>query len=63
MRAERLELDNRRHFTKEGDSIELTRQTIDRWTLPREAKPIEVVTSKSAGNFSTAAQHDLIETG
>lgn len=61
MRLERLELDNRRHFTPEKKPIETARQHIDRWTMPREAKPVEVVTSKSAGNLNTAAQHDLIE--
>lgn len=61
MRLERLELDNRRHFHKEGEQIELTRQHVHRWTIPREAKPTEVVTARSAGNLNTAAQHDLIE--
>lgn len=63
IRAERMELDNRRHFTKPKEPIELTRQHIDRWTLPREAKPLEIITSKTAGNLSTAAEHDLIEMG
>jgi len=63
MRAERMELDNRRHFTPEKQPIELTRQHVDRWTLPREAKPLEIVTGRSAGNLSTAAKHDLIEMG
>lgn len=63
MRAERTELDNRRHFYKPGEPIELTRQHIHRWTIGREAAPVEVKVSRTAGNLSTAAQHDLIEMG
>jgi len=62
-RAERCELDARRHFVEPKQPIETTRQYIDRWTMPREAKPLEIVTGKTAGNLNTAAQHDLIEMG
>lgn len=63
MRAERLELDNRRHFTPDKQPIELTRQHIHRWTIGREAKPTETVVARTAGNLNTAAQDDLIEMG
>jgi hypothetical protein len=63
MRAVRAELDHRRHFTEPKQPIELTRDHIDQWTSPREAEPLELVTSRTAGNLNTAAEHDLIEVG
>ena len=61
MRAVRTELDNQRHFTKEKQPIELTREYVEKWTVPREAISVEVAAAKTAKNFHAAAH--LIEMG
>ena len=61
MRAVRLELDNQRHFTKEKQPIELTREYIGKWTEPREARSVDMAAVATAKNLN-AARH-LIEVG
>lgn len=63
MRAERLELDNRRHFTPEKKPIELTRVLLADWTTISEPEDIEIVTSRSATNLRMAEQDNLFEVG
>lgn len=63
MRAMRLELDNRRHFTPEKQTIEMAREQLTAWTEPAVAEDPEVVVAKSAMNFRKAADHDLFEVG
>lgn len=62
MRALRLELDNRRHFTEEKQTIEHAREQLETWTEPREIDP-QVVVARSSTNMRTAAEHDLFEVG
>lgn len=61
MRAVRLELDNQRHFTKDKQPIELTRDYVSKWTEPREARSVEAAAVTTAKNLH-AARH-LIEMG
>lgn len=63
MRALRMELDNRRHFTAEKQPIETARELLSEWTEPQEAEPIEMVVTRTATNMRTAAEHDLFEVG
>lgn len=63
MRAERLELDNRRHFTKDGDAIRLVRQDLAEWTEIKQAEDPELVAVKTATNLRQAADDDLFEMG
>lgn len=63
MRALRLELDNRRHFTGEKETIETARGLLETWTEPREVEHPEIVAARSATNFRKAADHDLFEVG
>lgn len=61
MRAMRTELDNQRHFTKDKQPIELTREYVAKWTEPREARSVETAATTTAKNLHAAA--DLIEVG
>jgi hypothetical protein len=61
MRATRTELDNQRHFTKEKQPIELSRDHLAKWTEPKEARSVEVAAVTTARNLHAAA--DLIEVG
>lgn len=63
MRRIRLELDNQRHFTKEGKPIETAREYIDRWTIGRPSLDAETVASKTAENMRRAAANNLFEMG
>lgn len=63
LRAERAELDHRRHFTEDKKPIELTRAVIQQWTTAHEAEDIETVTARSAISMRTAADNDLFEVG
>lgn len=63
MRAERAELDHRRHFTEEKRPIELIRGQIAEWTAIPEKQDLEVITSKTAGGLRMAAKDDLFEVG
>ncbi len=63
MRAERIELDNRRHFTEEKKPIELIRGQLREWTEVQPAEDPEIVGARSASNLQSAAQDDLFEVG
>lgn len=63
MRRVRTELDNRRHFTPEKEDIQLTREFVDNWTIPKEAANPETVAAKSAMNLRMASDADLFEMG
>lgn len=62
-RAMRAELDHRRHFTAEKETISLTRDVLNDWTIPRQAQEPELIAAKSASNMSSAADADLVEVG
>lgn len=61
MRAERLEADNRRHFTPEKKPIELVREQLAGWTEITE--PPEFVAARSAGHMRDASRDDMFEMG
>jgi hypothetical protein len=63
MRALRLELDNRRHFTGEKETIETARGLLEQWTEPREVENPEIIAARNAMNLRMAADHDLFEVG
>lgn len=63
MRAERLELDNRRHFTEEKQPIALVRSDLAGWTEIKPAADPELVAVKTATNLRQAADDDLFEVG
>lgn len=63
MRAERAELDHRRHFTAEKKPIELVRAQLAGWTDLREPEDPELTVARTAGNFRDAADDDLFEVG
>lgn len=63
MRAERAELDHRRHFTEAKKPIELTRTLLAGWTDIAEDEDLEVVAARSGTHMRTAAESDLIEVG
>jgi hypothetical protein len=63
MRAARLELDNRRHFTEERKPIELARDVLAKWTEPYVPENPEILAAKNAMSLRRAASHDLIEMG
>jgi hypothetical protein len=63
MRAERLEADNRRHFTKDRQPIELVREQLDGWTEPVVPEAPEVRIARTAGALRTALADDLCEVG
>lgn len=63
MRAERLELDNRRHFTPEKKPIELVRHQLAGWTELKPARDPEVAVARTATSFTAAAGDDLFEVG
>lgn len=63
MRAERTELDNRRHFTPEKQPIELVRALIAEWTTVDEPVDLQLVASHTAANFHSANEDDLFEMG
>ncbi len=63
MRAERAELDHRRHFTPDKQPIELVRDQLTGWTTVRPAEDIETVTARSSGALRAAADDDLFEMG
>ncbi len=63
MRAERAELDHRRHFTPEKTPIALTRGLLAEWTSPPVPVDTETVTTRTAGALSAAASDDLFEMG
>jgi hypothetical protein len=63
MRAERLEADNRRHFTPEKESIELVRGMLAEWTLLEEQQDLQIIADKTAMNMRMAADNDLFEVG
>lgn len=63
MRALRVELDSRRHFTPEKTPIETARELLSTWTEPDEPEDIEMVVTRTATNLRTAAEHDLFEVG
>lgn len=62
MRAQRLELDNRRHFSGEGEPIQDSRAFIAE-LLEFEYPDPEQVVAKSAMSFQTAAVDDVFEVG
>lgn len=59
MRAERLELDNRRHFTADKQPIETTRRLLTEWT--GEPEDLDMVAARTADNWRLAG--DQIEVG
>lgn len=63
MRAERAELDHRRHFTKDKEPIRLVRTDLAGWTEIKPAEDPEVVALRSATNLRQAADDDLFEVG
>lgn len=63
MRAERLEIDNRRHFTEPKQQIDTARALLADWTTVSEPEDLHVVTSRSATNLRMAEQDDLFEVG
>lgn len=63
MRAERLEADNRRHFTPEKQSIELIREQLAGWTEQQPSEDPEMVALRSASAMRQAADDDLFELG
>ncbi len=63
MRAERAELDHRRHFTPEKKPIDLTRAVIADFTEIHQPEDLEVVAARSASNMAAAAEADLFEVG
>jgi len=63
MRAVRFELDARRHFTKEREPIELTRDVMAKWTDPRPARDPQITATRSALSLRRAASQGLIEVG
>lgn len=60
MRAERIELDVRRHFTAEKKPIELTRALLHEWTGDHETD-LEILAAQTADSWRLAG--DLIEVG
>lgn len=63
LRAARLELDNRRHFTEERQPIELARELVAKWTEPYTPPDPGIAASQNAMAMRRAANHDLIELG
>lgn len=63
LRQTKLELDNQRHFTPPKKDIELTRDYLHRWTVGREAAPLEVVAATSETALTRAAADGLFEMG
>jgi hypothetical protein len=63
MRAQRFELDARRHFTEEKKPIEMTRDVIAQWTNPAPVESPEVIAARTAMNLRRAASQNLIEVG
>jgi hypothetical protein len=59
MRAERIELDVRRHFTEHKQPIELTRGLLEDWTGEPESNDMRA--ARTADNWRLAG--DLIEVG
>lgn len=63
MRAQRAELDNRRHFTEEKKPIIDSRTLIDEWLAPGPTVDAEAVALNNAKNMQLAADNDLFELG
>lgn len=63
MRAERAELDHRRHFSPDKKPITLTRALLHEFTAPGRPVDLEQVASTTSLALSTAAADDLFEMG
>jgi hypothetical protein len=63
IRASHQELDNRRHFTKEGAPIETARNLVADWTAPARPVDLTTISESTAKSMSAASQADLFEVG
>lgn len=63
MRAERAELDHRRHFTEDKKPVDLVRYQLADWTELKPAEDPEIVTARSSSALRNAADDDLFEMG
>lgn len=63
LRAKQADINSRRHFTKDGESIQDTREVIEDWLTPEPVIDPQQMIAASAANLRQAADSGFIEMG